>query len=80
MDRPGFEADRLHITTYQRDTAAIFQLTPNLDISFNDIQFTPDGSFLIGDADYFGNHSLFPIPYQQGVAVSSATALPLNGK
>eukprot|EP01125_Pyxidicula_operculata_P021639 TRINITY_DN845_c0_g1_i1.p1 TRINITY_DN845_c0_g1~~TRINITY_DN845_c0_g1_i1.p1 ORF type:complete len:535 (+),score=120.12 TRINITY_DN845_c0_g1_i1:129-1733(+) len=62
MNRPGYEADKLHINRYDRDTGEIVTVTNTIDISFSGtIEWTHDSTHVIVDADYFGSHLLFSI-------------------
>lgn len=51
MDRPGFEADRLHINLFNRAQMSTKELTGNWDRSVSGIVWTIDGSGLLADAD-----------------------------
>lgn len=51
MDRPGFEADRLHINLYDRNEDSTKELTAKWDRSVSGIVWTNDGSGLLADAD-----------------------------
>lgn len=59
MDRPGFEADRLHVALYSRKSQSFSQLTSNWDRSVAGISWSPDSKMIFCDADDDGRHKLF---------------------
>jgi dipeptidyl aminopeptidase/acylaminoacyl peptidase len=64
MDRPGFEADRLHINLYDRKSSSTKALTDHIDISFDGIAWDANSQYLIADGDQDGEHKLFSISTQ----------------
>jgi len=61
MDRPGFEADKLHINLYNRQTQVTTPLTSHMDISFSGIVWGADSQSIYGDADMFGVHPILQV-------------------
>lgn len=89
MTRPGHEADRLHIVTYNVATGETINLSQNLDISFSSVSFTKYDDILFGDHDYLGAHVVSEIRNVNNVATfkvisgegsASAAAVSKQGK
>eukprot|EP01122_Echinamoeba_exundans_P004918 TRINITY_DN15125_c0_g1_i2.p2 TRINITY_DN15125_c0_g1~~TRINITY_DN15125_c0_g1_i2.p2 ORF type:complete len:565 (-),score=117.45 TRINITY_DN15125_c0_g1_i2:42-1736(-) len=61
MDRPGFEADRLHIVVYDRSLRRVSSVANNWDRSVGGLIWTADGSGFFVDADDDARHKIFQI-------------------
>jgi hypothetical protein len=61
MDRPGFEADRLHLGLFDTSSYAFRTLANKWDRSVSGFTFSADSSQLYVDADDDGYHKLFLI-------------------
>lgn len=70
MDRPGFEADRLHIVVYDIARNSISTVANNWDRSVGGLIWTADGSGFLVDADEDGRHKVFQI---DGISGSVST-------
>jgi len=70
MDRPGFEADRLHICLYNRGNQQMTLLANSWDRSPGTLVWSTDGSTLFADADENGRHKLFAVDVSSGVVTA----------
>lgn len=68
MDRPGFEADRLHIVVRDARTGVARPLTQSWDRSVSRLGVTPDGRRLLATAEDVGQSALFWIDTSSGTA------------
>jgi dipeptidyl aminopeptidase/acylaminoacyl peptidase len=75
MDRPGFEADRLHITLFNRIKQTNRRICDSWDRSPESVAWSIDDSSLYADADDDGNHALFLI----NISNQTATRVLTNG-
>jgi len=66
MKRPGFEADQNQIILFDRRSGASTNLTESIDISFNDMVWSPDSRALYVNADDKGNVSIYRIMVPDG--------------
>jgi dipeptidyl aminopeptidase/acylaminoacyl peptidase len=65
-DRPGFEADRLHIMLRDAKTGTTRPLTQSWDRSVGHLSATPDGRRLLATAEDLGQVSLFWVDTANG--------------
>ena len=61
MERPGYEADKLHFNLYNRDSGETIPLTKDIDISFGGYTWDAQGKTIFADADSDGEHKVFQI-------------------
>lgn len=61
MDRPGYEADRLHLVTYNIATKNNTPITNHIDMSLGGIAWSASDDVIFADLDFFGNHPLIAI-------------------
>lgn len=66
MDRPGFEADRLHVNLYNRLQKTTAPLTAHWDRSVDGVLWSLDSQFLVADASDNANHKLWTISVPSG--------------
>jgi Tol biopolymer transport system component len=59
MDRPGFEADRLHLVLFDTATWTPRTLAYNFDRSISGFTWSSDSSRIFADADDDGYHKVF---------------------
>jgi dipeptidyl aminopeptidase/acylaminoacyl peptidase len=72
MDRPGFEADRLHITLYDRKTNTATRIADQWDRSPSGIAWSPSQQWIFADADDDGHHKLF------GIRINDSTVIEIT--
>ena len=73
MRRPTFEADRLAIKIRDLKTGTVRELAADWDRSAGSLAFSPDGKYLITEADDLGQTRLFSID------IASGAVTPLTG-
>jgi dipeptidyl aminopeptidase/acylaminoacyl peptidase len=73
MNRPGFEADRLHLVLIDTATGTKRTLADNWDRSVAEYEWAPDGKSIYAAADDIGQHRLFSID------VANSKVTPLTG-
>jgi dipeptidyl aminopeptidase/acylaminoacyl peptidase len=73
MNRPGFEADRLHLVLIDTATGTKRTLADNWDRSVAEYEWAPDGKSIYAAADDIGQHRLFSID------VVNSKVTPLTG-
>ena len=73
MNRPGFEADRLHLVLMDVATGAKRTVADNWDRSVAEYAWAPDGKSIYAAADDIGQHRLFSIE------TGSGKVTPLTG-
>ncbi len=71
MERAGFEADKLRLMLYDKETKKTKDLTEKIDISVGKVVFSPDSKFIYFDADRESFHSI----YKLNVATQELTLL-----
>ena len=68
MKRPGFEADRMRISTYDLGTKKLRVVTEQWDRSAGSINWSSDGKTIYTNADNIGNEAIFAIDVANGTA------------
>jgi len=66
MKRPGFEADRFHLTLIDLATGKKRVVAEQWDRSIADMRWRPDGKAMLATADDIGQHRLFSIDTANG--------------
>lgn len=61
MDRPGYEADRLHLVVYNVAARVNTPITNHIDISLSGIAWSASDEIIFADLDLRGNHALIAI-------------------
>jgi dipeptidyl aminopeptidase/acylaminoacyl peptidase len=61
MGQPGFEADRLRIILYNRETKKSIELTSRFILSVGEILWAPDSKSLYFTAEEAGNNSIYKV-------------------
>lgn len=77
MDRPGFEADRLHLVSYKTESWGTppAPISNSLDRSIIDYAWTTDGKTILATFDEDGDERLYSI----NIAANSIKPIALNG-
>jgi len=66
MQRPGFEADRLHLMLYDLKKKTITDLTPHFDRSVQALVWHPAGKEIYFVVSENGSHSIYKVPVKGG--------------
>jgi dipeptidyl aminopeptidase/acylaminoacyl peptidase len=66
MKRPGFEADRFHLTLIDLASGKKHVVAEQWDRSIADMRWRPDGKAMLATADDIGQHRLFSIDTANG--------------
>lgn len=65
MDRPGFEADRLHLELFDLRTSSHMPIATQWDRSISDHAWTADGASLLVTVDEDGEHPMYSVNIAQ---------------
>jgi dipeptidyl aminopeptidase/acylaminoacyl peptidase len=79
MDRPGFEADRLHLVLLNLKSGVKRSLTQNWDRSIASFGWSRDGKSLFATTDHLGQHPLWAIDATTGRASAITGAGDVEG-
>ncbi len=61
QETPTFEADRKEVITYDRQTGQLRRLSDKIDLSFDEIVWSPDGKRLFLTGEHKGHSSIFTL-------------------